>query len=160
VQIYLVDREQRNAALNASTSEAGQALIQRGYRIPVGAQGVVGQATFKGEPVSAALDTNLADTRPIEAERRARHEIAFPLIVEDRVTGALEIQSARLANFGPEEINNIRSLATQIAVAIRNAQIFEEQKTILNENRRLFLEAELNLREAEQVNRRLTGEAW
>ena len=160
VQIYLVDRDQRYATLVASTDETGEALIQRGYRLAVGAQGVVGQATFKGEPVSSDVNAVFADSNSGEQVSKVRHEIALPLIVEDRVTGALSLQNARISGFSPEEINNLQALATQVGVALRNAQVFDEQKTILNENRRLFLEAELNLREAEQINRRLTGEAW
>src|SRR5258707_8407130 len=51
-------------------------------------------------------------------------------------------------------------LAAHTSIAINNAQLFQEQRTALNENRRLFLEAEANLREIQLLNRRLTGEAW
>jgi GAF domain-containing protein len=72
----------------------------------------------------------------------------------------LHIQSTRPNAFGQDDIESLGIMASHISIAISNAQIFQEQRTSLNENRRMFLEAEANLREIQVLNQRLTGEAW
>src|SRR5439155_9347980 len=87
-------------------------------------------------------------------------ELALPLAVGDQIVGVLSIQSARADAFRQEDADSLLLMATHIGIAVHAAQLFEEQKSALNENRRLFLEAEMNLREMQRLNQRLTGEAW
>ncbi len=161
VQLFLVDKDRQYASLVASTSEAGETLLQRGYRLSIGSQSTIGQVMLLGEPVIANITE--ADDLPQhikELSHDMRSELALPLIVGDLIIGVLDVQSARPHAFSQEDIDSLATVATQISVAIHNAQLFEEQRAALNENRRLFLEAELHLREAQRLNQRLTGEAW
>jgi GAF domain-containing protein len=160
VQIFLIDEDRRYADLVASTGEVGQELLKRGHRLAVGSQSIIGRVTLTGEPTIAA------DTEADPLHRRnelltdTRSELALPLIVGNDVIGALDVQSTRANAYSQEDIDSLSIMATQISIAIRNAQLFEEQRRALNENRRLFLEAETNLREIERLNQRLTGGAW
>ncbi|MEP7288908.1 MAG: GAF domain-containing protein [Chloroflexota bacterium] len=161
VQIFLIDAEQRFATLEASTSETGKMLSQRGYRLAVGSQGVIGQVTLLGEPMT--LDTEYDETvmtRRDELLPETRSELALPLIARDRIIGVLDIQSTRPNAFHQEDVESLGIMASLISIAISNAKLFQEQQTALNENRRLFLDAETNLREIQLLNQRLTGEAW
>ncbi len=72
----------------------------------------------------------------------------------------LDIQSARPNGLTSEDVESLSIMASHISIAINNAQLFQEQRAMLNENRRQFLEAEANLRETQILNQRLTGEAW
>jgi GAF domain-containing protein len=49
------------------------------------------------------------------------------------VIGVLDVQSQEAEAFGTEDITTLRILADQIAVAIRNAQLFEESQRTLQE---------------------------
>jgi GAF domain-containing protein len=51
-------------------------------------------------------------------------------------------------------------MANQLATAIEKARLVEELQARVEENQRLFLEAQNNLREIEELNRRLTRESW
>jgi GAF domain-containing protein len=161
VQIFLVDRDSQFASLAASTSEGGESLTQRGYRLAIGTQSTIGQAIMTGEPIIVALDENIALSPHVtEMALEARSELALPLAIGDQAIGVLDVQSARPNAFNQEDIDSLQIIATHVSVAISNAKLFEEQRNALNENRRLFLEAELNLREIQRLNQRLTGQAW
>jgi GAF domain-containing protein len=161
VQIFLVDRDSKFASLAASTSEGGENLTQRGYRLAIGTQSTIGQAIMTGEPIIVALDESVALSPHVtEMALEARSELALPLAIGDQAIGVLDVQSTRPNAFSQEDIDSLQIIATHVSVAISNAKLFEEQRSALNENRRLFLEAELNLREIQRLNQRLTGQAW
>src|SRR5258708_11296584 len=163
VQIFLNDAEQRFANLTASTGDIGESLVQRGYRLAVGSQGIIGQVALIGEAMTLGSDDpNNANAAPRGPERlpETRSELALPLIARDRMIGVLHIQSTRANAFAPDDIESLGILDSHISIAVSNAQIFQEQRSSLNENRRMFLEAEANLREIQLLNQRLTGEAW
>lgn len=161
VQIFLVDRDSKFASLAASTSEGGESLTQRGYRLAIGTQSTIGQAIMTGEPIIVALDESIALSPHVtEMALEASSELALPLAIGDQAIGVLDVQSTRPNAFSQEDIDSLQIIATHVSVAISNAKLFEEQRSALNENRRLFLEAELNLREIQRLNQRLTGQAW
>ncbi len=161
VQLFLLDAERQDATLVASTSEASDTLLQRGYRLAVGSQSTIGQVMLTGEPMIVSIGGAVDLPQYIkEVSRDMRSELALPLIVDDQVIGVLDVQSARSNAFSQEDVDSLATVATHVSVALHNAQLFEAQRAALNENRRLFLEAELHLREAQRLNQRLTGEAW
>jgi len=162
VQIFLLDAEKRYANLTASTGEAGDVLLQRGYRLAVGSTSSIGRALQVKEPVIIsgrdAEPTSVYRTH--ELLRDTRSELALPLIAGEQAIGVLDVQSTRVNAFAPELVDSLRILATQVSVSIYNARQLEEQKMALDDTRRLFLEAEVSLREAQRLNQRLTGQAW
>ena len=161
VHLFLADKEHRFVNLVASTSEVGDVLLQRGYRLAIGSQSTIGQAMIAGEPITSAIGENVGLPQPAnELSRDVRSELALPLTVGDEIIGVLDVQSVRPNAFSQEDIDSLLIIATHVSIAVHNAQVFEEQRSALNENRRLFLEAELNLREIQRLNQRLTGEAW
>jgi GAF domain-containing protein len=160
VQIFLVDQDRHYADLVASTGEVGQALIQRGHRLVVGSRSIIGRVTATGEPIMASDTATDLLHRTNELLPETRSELALPLIAGDKLIGALDVQSTRPSAFSQEDTDSLQIMATQVAIAVRNAQLFEDQRRALTENRRLFLEAESNLREIERLNQRLIGGAW
>jgi signal transduction histidine kinase/putative methionine-R-sulfoxide reductase with GAF domain len=71
-------------------------------------------------------------------ETPARAYIGVPLILGDRVIGALSVQSYQPNAYSPDDIRLLETLATQAAIAIENSRLFEaarrraEQMTTLN----------------------------
>ncbi len=125
VQIFLMDGRGEYAELRASTGEAGQKLLAIGHRLAKGSASVIGQVTATGEPV-LALDT--ADARFVHKPNPylpdTRSEMALPLIIQNRVVGALDVQSNQANFFTDEDMAVLSGLAAQIAVAIDNATLF------------------------------------
>ena len=54
--------------------------------------------------------------------------LALPMSVAGRPIGTLEIESAEADAFGDEDLAAMQSLATQVAVAIRNAELYEAEQ--------------------------------
>ncbi len=83
----------------------------------------------------------------------ARSEICYPLMIGDRLIGVLDIESPNIDGFDKEDINLLSGLSAQIALALYNAQLYEDARTLSMTdpltglpNRRnfdMFLESEL-----------------
>jgi GAF domain-containing protein len=58
-------------------------------------------------------------------------EMAVPIILEDQVVGVLDVQEDEIAGLDEADANLLRSLANQVAVAIRNARLFAEVEAAL-----------------------------
>lgn len=125
-QIFLTDVTGEWAQLRASTGEVGRELLQRGHKLGIGTQSVLGQVIARGEPV-IARDT---DTDPIHRRNEllpnTRAEMAVPLRTGDRVIGALDVQSTQVNAFDTEAQVILQSVADQISVTLENAQLFQE----------------------------------
>lgn len=164
VQIFLVDDRREYAVLVASTGEAGRRLLSRNHKLGVGSQSVIGRTTLANEPV-LINDTESEPGHafnPLLPETRA--ELALPMQVqidgENRVMGALDVQSEEPLAFSATDVQALQALANQLAIAIRNAQLFEAQEISLSENQRLYDEANRSLEEIQRLNRQLTRDAW
>jgi GAF domain-containing protein len=60
-----------------------------------------------------------------------RSEIALPLVVGDRVLGALDVQSTKPGAFGPAEVDTLQAMANQVAIAFENARLFQGSRRSL-----------------------------
>lgn len=126
IGIFLNDASNQFAVLRAANSQGGQRMLQRGHRLKIGEVGIVGNVVALGRP-RIALDTgtdaaffdnpDLPDTRS---------EMALPLRAGPIVIGALDVQSNEPNAFTEEDVEILNTLAGQVSIAIRNAQLFEE----------------------------------
>lgn len=164
VQIFLVDERREYAELVASTGEAGRRLLARHHKLGVGSQSVIGRVTLGNEPVLINDTENEPGHQFNELLPETRSELALPMQMisggEMRVMGALDVQAEDPYAFTLTDVQALQALANQLAVAIRNAQLFENQEKSLEENLRLYSEAHDNLEEIRRLNRQLTRQAW
>jgi GAF domain-containing protein len=124
--------------LRAATGAAGRALQERGHKLDVGGESMVGTATATRQP-RIALDVGQEPVRfanPLLPNTRS--EIALPLLIGDRVLGALDVQSTQEAAFDEASVAVLQSMADQVAVAIANAQSFETIQRALETTTRLY----------------------
>lgn len=158
VQIFMLDEARQYAVLVASTGRVGQQLLNKGHRLAVGSQSVIGRVTQLGEIV-IARDTDTVHARN-ELLPSTRSELALPLLDGDQIIGALDVQSTRSDAFDSIDIQALVVMSNQLSTSIRNARLFQQQAVSVQENKRLFIEAETNLREIQRLNRELTKNAW
>jgi GAF domain-containing protein len=160
VQIFLVDESGAVAWLRASTGEVGYKLMARKHHLNVGSNSVIGRVTQSGEPI-IARDTDSSGVHyRNELLPSTRSELALPIFDSERVVGALDVQSTHPDAFTQGDVQALQIMTNLLAASIRNAQLFEQQKHNMQENQRLYIEAEANLREIRRLNRRLTRESW
>ncbi len=70
----------------------------------------------------------------------ARSELVLPMKIGARVIGVLDIQNDKPNTFVPEDLKVFQSLANQVGIAIRNAQLYQTEQ-----QRREFAEALQNI---------------
>jgi len=68
-----------------------------------------------------------------------RSEAAFPMLVSDELVGVLDLQSEIVGRFRENESQIFSTLAEQIAIAVRNAQLYREQEHLAHELERADL---------------------
>jgi sigma-B regulation protein RsbU (phosphoserine phosphatase) len=97
--------------------------IQLKHEIPIG-RGVVGYAAQHKEAVLVP-DVN-KDPRYVKANPETRSELAVPLVYKDKVIGVLDLEHTRRGFFTDDHKRTVTTLAAQVAIAIENAQLYEQ----------------------------------
>jgi phosphoserine phosphatase RsbU/P len=91
-------------------------------QIPIGS-GLVGYAALHKEPVLVA-DVS-TDPRYVSWVDDVRSELVIPLLVKDRCIGVFDLESPELEAFNKSHVEILTLLASQAAVAIENARLYE-----------------------------------
>jgi len=92
-------------------------------RIALG-EGLVGYAALHKEPV--LVPDVSQDPRYIKVVDDVRSELAIPLLLKDRCIGVIDLESPEPDAFSKRDVEILTLLAGQAAVAIENANLYEE----------------------------------
>jgi len=95
-------------------------------RVQIG-HGIVGHAALHKE-VIVVPDVS-QDERYIKIVDDARSELAIPLLLKDRCIGVFDLESPELDAFTKSHVEILTLLASQAAVAIENARLYETIRT-------------------------------
>lgn len=144
--IYLLDPSEKWAELKEATGEAGKVLKQNRHRLEVAGRSMVGTAIREKSARIAQLASEEEQRYENPLLPYTRSEIALPLMVGDRVLGALNVQSTKESDFGPQVIETMKNMAGQVAIALENA--------------RLFQEAQHSIREMSTIQQQYLKEGW
>jgi CheY-like chemotaxis protein len=121
VSIWLID-EKKEIRLEAS-SKSGMA---KGTLLPANHGGLVAKCFRSGDvALENKASTNSAYT-PTVGLNSIGSELSLPLKIQKEILGILDIQSERLQAFSPEDISALQIVTGQIAIAIRNGQLYSE----------------------------------
>jgi GAF domain-containing protein/HAMP domain-containing protein len=131
--IYLLDPGGKWAELRHATGEAGRVLKQNHHRLEVTGRSMVGSAIHEGTARIAQIASQEKQRFENPLLPYTRSEIALPLAVGGRVLGALNVQSMREADFGPQVIETMRNMASQVTIALENARLFQEAQQVIKE---------------------------
>jgi len=112
-------------------------------RVQLG-EGLVGYAALHREAVLVSDVSQ--DPRYIKLVPDVRSELAIPMLLKDRCIGVVDLESPELDAFSKRDVEILTLLASQAAVAIENARLYEEVRA--NEER---LEKELRFAQRVQT---------
>ncbi len=126
VALFLVDETGRVAVLKHATGEPGRQLMAMGHRLDVGGNSMIGQAIYTRDFKVANQARGVAERYDNPLLPNTESELALPLVVNDRALGAVSVQSIKPNAFGEADIQVLQSMASQIAIAIRNAQLVSD----------------------------------
>jgi GAF domain-containing protein/HAMP domain-containing protein len=133
--IYLLDPSGKWADLKEATGEAGKVLKQNHHRLEVAGKSMVGTAIRERTPRIAQNTSQEKQRFENPLLPYTRSEVALPLMVGERILGALNVQSTREADFGPQVIETMKSMAGQVALTLENARLYQEAQQIIKEMR-------------------------
>ncbi|MBE2222240.1 MAG: GAF domain-containing protein [Anaerolineae bacterium] len=128
VLIYMFDEQREEMVLVASTGEAGQALLDSRHKITQG-KGLVGRAY---DTKSTILISDVAEDEgwlPNPLLPDTKSEIAVPIVLSDQVLGVLDVQQNETGSLTEVDAQLLELVASQVAIALRNAQLFENAQT-------------------------------
>ena len=141
VGIFLLDEHKEYAVLSAANSEGGQRMLERRHQLKVGGEtGIVGYVTQNAKAriaLDVGSDAVYFDNPDLP---QTRSEMALPLVIGGQTLGALDVQSTEPQAFSEEDIATLQILAEQIAIAIQNANLFNEAEKALETTRMGYAE--------------------
>ncbi len=138
--IFILDDEKTWAILRAVSSEGGLRMLQRGHRLRVGQEGIVGNVALTGKPrIALDVGEDAVFFRNPDLQT-TRSEMALPLFFEDEVIAVLDVQSEEPAAFSTEDISVLQLLTNQLAIALSNVRSFEVMQLTLEELRNLQID--------------------
>ncbi len=124
-QIYLFDQAGENLVLTAGTGEAGAEMMRRGHSLPKG-RGLVGRAAETKESILVSDTSQDSGWLPNELLPDTKAEAVVPIVIGDKVFGALDVQDNLTNDIFPEDVTLLESLASQVAISLQNARLFSE----------------------------------
>jgi signal transduction histidine kinase len=98
-----------------------------GFRLPITDRpegGIVGWVAHHGEPYLAPDVRKVV--RYIKTVEEIRSELAVPLKIKDEVIGVVDVQSISVNGLTEKDEFIMTTLASQIAIALENARLYEE----------------------------------
>ena len=146
VGVFLLDARGETAILRAGTGEAGAAMIDAGFKLPLGEASSIGRAIANRKPrilLDIGRDAVHFDNPLLPL---TRSEMVIPLISGDQVFGALTIQSSHPEAFDHDDMIVLQGIGDSVATALQNAYLFEQTQQ--------------NLQEITALNRQYVMTAW
>jgi GAF domain-containing protein len=148
VGLYLLNKDEARAMMTVGTGDSGERMLAQDYGCQAGSDTAIGRSIAEARPCvardvseagngagGASLDVgSIVGFGEIRSFLPAtQSEIALPLRVHGQILGALDAHSTIQGAFAGEEIDLLRTLADQMAVAIHDAQLFAELRQRVQE---------------------------
>ncbi len=154
--IFLVEPNGQFVVLQAASSDGGKRMFERGHRLEIGREGIVGYAAYERRP-RIAQDVGTDSVYFNNPDLPITHsEIALPLITQGRLIGILDIQSQERNAFTSEDVYTLQTMADQIALAIDNTRLIDESQSALQQLQMLMVE-KTSLSWREQLGQQTKG---
>ncbi len=141
VSIWLKEETSQELVLAASTGGG----LESGYhdlRFAYGERSIVVWVATHGEPVLANDVTQEPRYRSAPGSERTRAEVAVPIKLEGETIGVLDIEHTETGAFESADARMLVTVADQVALAIENARLWEQnrQLAIIEERNRIARE--------------------
>lgn len=131
--VFLIDESGQRAVLRAGYGEAGKSMLAANYTLAIGSHSMIGWA-IEHRKARIALDVD-ADAEHFKNPYlpKTRSEMALPLVIGEKILGAVTVQSEEERAFSDEDILTLQTMADQLAVAINNALLMRDLERANNE---------------------------
>jgi PAS domain S-box-containing protein len=138
VNVWLLTEPPDTVQLKAGLSPEGQNLDELEIQLSMQIENSITSVCRSGD---FYLDNELKDPAifPLgDRFRLARSQLTLPLRIAEKIVGALELLSEKGNAFGEQDVILLRSLADQVTIAIRNATLYEGERSRRHFAERLY----------------------
>ncbi|MCB0164048.1 MAG: GAF domain-containing protein [Anaerolineae bacterium] len=143
VALFLIEESRLKLKARAGSY---QAYFPAGHTQPLGT-GINGWVARNGQKLVANdVSKEPCYTTLIKEHTVTQSELCLPIKVMGQTVGVIDIQSSVLDAFTDNDIIAMEALANQIAVAVRNARLYQQAKQEITERKQI----EQSLRESEE----------
>jgi len=131
LHVYTLDPEGKRLIMRVGSGEAGRIMRERGHTIDLDQEpSLVAKAARTRRVVRVDDVQQEPSWLPNALLPDTRSELAIPMVVGDDIVGVLDVQDRVVGRFTKGEIDTFMTLATQIAIAFRNAEYVAELKAV------------------------------
>ncbi len=140
VNIFLTDPQRCRLILIANSYDVTDK--QRSLEIPIDSTSLNGWAAMRNEPIMANDVIQVSMFQFDEMLPDIQAELVIPLRIAGRLIGTLDMETFNQNAFSPEDLPVFQALGDQIAIAIENSRLYENNKqlAVLEERNRLARE--------------------
>jgi phosphoserine phosphatase RsbU/P len=124
INVYLHEPESSEMVL---AGMRGCTVHQKGQRLKVGKEGMVGYVAATGQ-MRYAPDVSV-DPYYMACEKHTRSEVAIPLQVNGQLVGVFTASHHELDAFDAEQLWLLQGLCSHIGVAVQNARLFQQERS-------------------------------
>ncbi|MFC1996345.1 sensor histidine kinase [Chloroflexota bacterium] len=126
--IFLLNETGDLLDFTAGSGKIGHAIVEERFKIGVYQKNsIIAKAARTREIVIVSDAQEEPDFLQHPLLPDVRSEVAIPLIVGEQLVGVFDIMSDRVGSFTEEDAQTFTTLASQTAIALRNAQLYAEQ---------------------------------
>lgn len=131
VHVYVLDEEAGELRLRAGYGEPGRIMLEQGLSIPMDREvSLVAQAARFRDIVVVNDVTQNPNFLPNPLLPDTKAEVAVPMVVGDQVIGVFDVQHDEVDYFTMADLDVLSTLAGQVATALQNASLFENQQRV------------------------------
>jgi signal transduction histidine kinase len=126
--VYLLDEHKEALVLKAGAGKTGHRMVSEGEKIALTAsKSVVARAA---QTRTGVVVNDIRQDQGFLAHSLlpdALSEMAIPMVVGDTLVGVFDVLASVTDRFTAEDMRTFNTLASQVAVALRNAELYAEQ---------------------------------
>ncbi len=130
VNIFLFEPSSGKLMLKTLHFSGQKNVIPVGVPLEMDEQSIIGKAATTGEYVLIRDLQELDEAQRQDSHSETRSELAVPVKMGGRVLGVLDIESTEVDGFDEADIFTAQTLADQLAVAIENARLYQETRSM------------------------------
>lgn len=131
LHVYTLEPDSEMLVMRVGSGTAGRIMREQGHKIALHQEpSLVAKAARTKSVVRVDDVTQDPSWLPNLLLPDTRSELAIPMVVGDDVVGVLDVQDKVVGRFTEGEVNVFKTLATQIAIAFRNAEYVAELQAV------------------------------
>ncbi len=127
VGLFILEPGQNILRMQASAGRPDRGELPPSLQVRLG-QGIIGHVAQTGVELLVNDVSREPRYRHVDSLPKTQSEVVLPLKIEDRVLGVLDVQSDQPERFDETDMLVLRALADNVAIAIRNANLYRSEQ--------------------------------